>query len=134
MAHSFNKSNEIFYILHIILLNMAKEHSHHHHHHHHDFDKNNAEYFSEKAASYRTELSLELAKRTAKTISNAYSFDVNQTEVLDFACGPGLIAFELLPFAKKIVGADISAGMVDVFNKTVSKIKTKISDKKRRMV
>ena len=106
---------------------MAEEHTHthhhqhhHHHHHHHDFAKANADHFSQHASSYRTELSLEVAKRVAAAVRKNYPFDSNQTEVLDFACGPGLIAFELLPNAKSIVGADLAQGMIDVFNKTVN--------------
>jgi 2-polyprenyl-3-methyl-5-hydroxy-6-metoxy-1,4-benzoquinol methylase len=94
---------------------MAEKHTHHH-----DYAKANAEHFSEQAPSYRTELSLEIAKRCAGIILKNYPFDSNQTEVLDFACGPGLIAFELLPHAKSIVGADLAQGMVDVFNHSVS--------------
>lgn len=99
---------------------MAEQHAHHHHHHHHDFVKNNAEHFTECAQTYRSELSLELAKRCAGAILKKYPFDSNKTEVLDFACGPGLTAWELLPHAKRIVGADAAQGMIDVFNKTVS--------------
>jgi 2-polyprenyl-3-methyl-5-hydroxy-6-metoxy-1,4-benzoquinol methylase len=98
---------------------MAEKHTHHHHHHH-DYAKANAEHFTEQAQSYRTELSLELAKRCAAHILQKYPFDLNKTEVLDFACGPGLIAHELLPHAKRIVGADSAQGMVDVFNHSVS--------------
>ncbi len=105
---------------------MAEEHTHahhhHHHHHHHDYAKANAEHFSQHAPNYRTEFSLELAKRIAAAIRKQYSFDSNQTEVLDFACGPGLIAFELLPYAKSIVGADLAQGMIDVFNQTVNRL------------
>jgi 2-polyprenyl-3-methyl-5-hydroxy-6-metoxy-1,4-benzoquinol methylase len=95
---------------------MAEEHTHHHH----EYAKANAEHFSQQASTYRSELSLELAKRIAGVILKNYTFDSNKTEVLDFACGPGLIAFELLPHAKSIVGADLAQGMVDVFNHTVS--------------
>ena len=100
---------------------MADEHTHHHHHHHdhHDYASANAEHFSEQAANYRSELSLEIAKRCAAVMLKNYPFDSNQTEVLDFACGPGLIALELLPHAKRVVGADLAQGMVDVFNRTV---------------
>lgn len=98
---------------------MAEKHAHHHHHHH-DYAKSNAEHFSEQASTYRTELSLELAKRCAGVILKNYPFNSNETEVLDFACGPGLIAFELLSHAKRIIGADLAQGMVDVFNRTVS--------------
>ena len=92
----------------------------HTHHHHHDYAAANAKHFSEQSASYRTELSLELAKRCADIIGSRYSFDPQATEVLDFACGPGLLAVELLPKVKRIVGADSAQGMVNVFNEQVS--------------
>ncbi|UJR22074.1 hypothetical protein I4U23_025140 [Adineta vaga] len=92
---------------------------HHHHHHHHDYAKANADHFSEKSQTYTTELSTELAKRCAASVLKNYPFDSNQTEVLDFACGPGLVSFQLLPHAKRIEGADLAPGMVDVFNKQV---------------
>ncbi|CAF3376568.1 unnamed protein product [Rotaria socialis] len=97
---------------------MAHEHTHHHHHH--DYAKANADHFSEQASNYRTELSIEIAKRCAAHILKKYPFDSNKTELLDFACGPGLIAFELLPNVKRIVGADSAPGMVEVFNRTVT--------------
>ena len=92
----------------------------HTHAHHHDYAAANAKHFSEQSASYRTELSLELAKRCAGVIASKYSFDSQATEVLDFACGPGLVAFELLPNAKRIVGADSAQGMVKVSNEQVT--------------
>jgi len=98
---------------------MAEKHTHDHHHHH-DYAKSNAEHFTEQAQSYRTELTVESAKRCAGVILKNYPFDSNKTEVLDFACGPGLIAFELLPHAKSITGADSAQGMVNVFNQNVS--------------
>lgn len=108
---------------------MAEQHGHHHHHHdhhhhhhhdhHHDYAKANADHFSDHSASYVTELSTELARRCALAIVKKYPFDPARTEVLDFACGPGLISFQLLPHAKRIVGADLAPGMVAVYNKTV---------------
>ena len=97
---------------------MAEGHSHYHHHH--DYAKANADHFSQHASTYRSELSLETAKRAAGVLRKNYQFDSNQTEVLDFACGPGLIAFELLPDAKSVVGADVAQGMIDVLNESVS--------------
>lgn len=90
------------------------------HKHHHDYAKANAEHFSKQAQTYRSELSLEIAKRCASFVLQKYPFDSNKTEVLDYACGPGLVAFELLPHTKRILGADSATGMVEVFNRTVS--------------
>ncbi|CAF1372042.1 unnamed protein product [Adineta steineri] len=99
---------------------MAEQHAHQHdHHHHHDYEKANADLFTEYAKTYRTEFSCEIAKRCASYILQKYPFDSSKTEVLDYACGPGLVAFELLPHTKRIVGADLAPGMVDVFNQSV---------------
>lgn len=38
-----------------------------------------------------------------------------QMDVLDFACGTGLVSLQLLPFVGSIVGMDSSQGMLDVF-------------------
>ena len=95
-----------------------------HHHHHHDYAAANAKHFSEQAQTYRSELSLQLAKHGAGAILQNYPFDANQTEVLDFACGPGLVGLELLPHVKRLVGADSAQGMVDVFNQYVTDDRT----------
>ena len=85
----------------------------------HNYATANAEHFLERAHSYRTELTVELERRCATSILKLYPFDVNTTEVLDVACGPGLVAFELLSHAKRIVSVDSAQGMVDVFNHNV---------------
>jgi len=87
-------------------------------HHHHDYTAANAKHFNESAETYRTELSLELAKRCAAAIQKKSSLNSEKSVVLDFACGPGLIAFELVSHVKRIVGADAAQAMVNVFNKT----------------
>lgn len=38
-----------------------------------------------------------------------------QTDMLDFACGTGLVSMQLHPFVRSIVGMDSSKGMLDVF-------------------
>ncbi len=94
---------------------MADQHTHQS-----ECTKANAEHFSKEAQNYRNEFSLEIAKRCAAVFLKKYPFDANKTELLDFACGPGLIAFELLPHCKRIVGADAASGMIEVFNRSVS--------------
>ena len=88
-------------------------------HSHHDYGAANAKHFSERAQSYRSELALEMAKRSEAAIRRKFQFNPEETEVLDFACGPGLIAIQLVPDVKRVVGADSAQGMVDVFNKSV---------------
>jgi hypothetical protein len=92
----------------------------HHHAHHHDYAAANAKHLSEQAQTYRSELALQLAKHSAGVILQKYPFDANQTEVLDFTCGPSLVGLELLPHVKRLVGADSAQGMVDVFNQYVT--------------
>lgn len=43
-------------------------------------------------------------------------WDSENTRVLDFACGTGLLSQQLAPYAKQVVGADISEDMVALFN------------------
>ncbi|RDB19283.1 hypothetical protein Hypma_013693 [Hypsizygus marmoreus] len=62
----------------------------------------------------------ERARRTANAVRKAYSFDENETTVMEFACGTGLVSRELAPYSKRIVGVDISQGMVDQFNRRVT--------------
>ncbi|KAJ3525832.1 hypothetical protein NMY22_g10410 [Coprinellus aureogranulatus] len=59
---------------------------------------------------------LELARRTGNAILKSYAFDDESTEVMDFACGSGLLSQQLAPYAKSVVGVDISQGMVDLYN------------------
>lgn len=45
--------------------------------------------------------------------------------LLDYACGPGTVTRPLLPFTSRIVGVDISAGMVAEYNERSEKAGTK---------
>ncbi|CAG8569954.1 4844_t:CDS:2 [Acaulospora morrowiae] len=62
-----------------------------------------------------------VAKKCAKAILNEVEpeFDPEKSEVLDFACGIGLISQELCAHVKSILGVDISKDVVDVYNKKV---------------
>lgn len=44
-------------------------------------------------------------------------FEEDETIVMDFACGVGLVSRELIAHAKSIVGVDISQKMVDEYNR-----------------
>ncbi|KAI0792970.1 S-adenosyl-L-methionine-dependent methyltransferase [Irpex lacteus] len=61
---------------------------------------------------------VQLAKRVCNAIRKTYPglLDEDTTEVMDFACGTGLISRELCPYVKSIVGVDISHNAVDVYN------------------
>lgn len=47
---------------------------------------------------------------------NTKYWNPESTRVLDFACGTGLLSQHLAPYAKQIVGVDISQEMVDIYN------------------
>lgn len=47
---------------------------------------------------------------------NKNVWDEDRTRVLDFACGTGLVSEALAPYAKQIIGVDISPDMVRVYN------------------
>ena len=65
---------------------------------------------------------IEMNRRIAEEVKKVYGkFDPNTTEVLDFACGSGLLSRHLAPLSKSVLGVDISQGMVDVYNEEVSK-------------
>jgi len=52
-------------------------------------------------------------------VLKTYPFKEGETEVMEFACGTGLVSKELVPHVKSILGVDISQGMVDQYNKRV---------------
>ncbi|KAI5117257.1 hypothetical protein M0805_006420 [Coniferiporia weirii] len=100
-------------------------HGHHEHHHEHhdavDYSQTNRAHFDKTAHTYEEiPLVTEVCKKIGNAFLKEYPFDEESTTVLDFACGTGLISRELAPYTKKIVGADISQGMVDQYNLRVS--------------
>ncbi|KAG6898456.1 hypothetical protein C0993_006790 [Termitomyces sp. T159_Od127] len=85
-----------------------------------NFIEANKTHFDKTAAQYdEYPHALERARRTAMKIREAYNFKEDITTVLEFACGTGLVSRELAPYTKRIVGVDISQGMVDQFNTRV---------------
>ncbi|KAI6046689.1 S-adenosyl-L-methionine-dependent methyltransferase [Pisolithus marmoratus] len=85
------------------------------------FEEANKEFFNSAGiAEYYSEPSrVERARRLAAAMLKAYPFAEEETTVMDFACGTGLISRELAPHAKSIVGVDISQNMVDMYNLSV---------------
>ncbi|CAE6344877.1 unnamed protein product [Rhizoctonia solani] len=59
-------------------------------------------------------------KATAK-ILETFPFDKNQTVVMDFACGIGMISQRLVPHSKSIIGVDISSKSVEFYNERATK-------------
>ncbi|KAG5641802.1 hypothetical protein DXG03_004168 [Asterophora parasitica] len=80
------------------------------------FSEANQSHFDGIAHEYDKPQAIERARRTAVKMRKAYDFDEDGTTVLEYACGTGLVSRELSPYAKRIVGVDISQGMVDQFN------------------
>lgn len=62
-------------------------------------------------------MAAEMVESLSNAILKAYPFDKEGTVVLDYACGTGSISRRLAPHCKTLIGADISQGMVDQFNK-----------------
>ncbi|KAK2460653.1 hypothetical protein APHAL10511_007123 [Amanita phalloides] len=88
----------------------------------HVFLQANKRHFDHIACRYDQNINLlTLARKSARAILNAYPFKEDETSVMDYACGSassnaGLISRELAPYAKTILGVDISQGMVDQYN------------------
>ncbi|EJC98903.1 S-adenosyl-L-methionine-dependent methyltransferase [Fomitiporia mediterranea MF3/22] len=99
------------------------EQGHEIHHEHHgaiDYAEANREYFNKTASAYDEKPHLqEVVASIGRGLLKEYNFDADKTHVMDFACGTGLVSRELALHAKKIVGVDISQGMVDIYNTRV---------------
>ncbi|KAI0344984.1 S-adenosyl-L-methionine-dependent methyltransferase [Trametopsis cervina] len=102
---------------------MSHHHQHPQEHKEHDFVAANEVHYDASAGELDTRPEwIKLARDSCEAMHNAYPelFDKENTTVLDFACGPGLISRELYPFVKSLVGVDISQGVVDVYNRRVA--------------
>ncbi|CAB4396828.1 unnamed protein product [Rhizophagus irregularis] len=78
--------------------------------------------FDTNASDYdKIPFCLTVAKNCSKAIIDELGNELNpeKTEVIDFACGTGLISQELRSYVKSIVGIDMAQGMVDEYNKKV---------------
>ncbi|TFY71652.1 hypothetical protein EVG20_g1362 [Dentipellis fragilis] len=105
----------------------------------------NKQHFTDIAETYgELPSAKKLAKYLAVAMRKLYAFDKNSTSVLDFGCGPGkpdsilvfdaarwnscmdgctgLVSSELAADTKKVVGVDISEGMVEQYNKRMQKL------------
>jgi cyclopropane fatty-acyl-phospholipid synthase-like methyltransferase len=118
---------------------MSDHHDHprdHSSEHNHDYTKANAEHFDKESKNQvMIEHGTRLAQSSVPFILKHYKFDKRTTEVLDFASGwgasilavenyecvffwrtTGLVSERIIPYAKSILGVDISQGMVDLYN------------------
>ncbi|KAK9898921.1 S-adenosyl-L-methionine-dependent methyltransferase [Cystobasidium minutum MCA 4210] len=97
-------------------------HDEHHAHHHdsHDLEERNRAHWDKVAKEYEYPASAYLTANLAQGIYDRFLKQLDNKEIalLDYACGPGLVSYKLLEEGqvKKIVGADVSDGMVEQFN------------------
>ncbi|KAF8582386.1 S-adenosyl-L-methionine-dependent methyltransferase [Ramaria rubella] len=98
-------------------------HPHTHGHSHSELAQANSDFFdSEEGATIQhSEDAKKVAVDSVKAILGVYEFDKENTTVLDFACGLGLVSKGLAPHAKSVVGVDISQRMVNDFNAQAAK-------------
>ncbi|KAI5816602.1 S-adenosyl-L-methionine-dependent methyltransferase [Pyronema omphalodes] len=81
----------------------------------------NIDFFDKLAPTYGHGHSHQSANKTVikALLSNKelLNLDEDNTRVLDYACGTGMISQSLLPHIKSVVGMDISPGMIEAYNK-----------------
>ena len=76
----------------------------------------NKEKFDEASKEWdKSDFKLNLAKNITDAILEELTFDGSQ-RVLDFGCGTGLVGLNIAPFVKSVVGADVSQGMLEMFD------------------
>ncbi|CAG8529210.1 16998_t:CDS:2 [Dentiscutata heterogama] len=81
--------------------------------------ESNKEYFNKDASTYDTHPARVLcAKKCAEAILREVK-DPEGYEVMDFACGTGLISQDLCAHVKSVLGVDLSQNMVNEYNKKV---------------
>ncbi|KAL4944874.1 hypothetical protein BDV06DRAFT_219930 [Aspergillus oleicola] len=92
-----------------------------------EFAEKNRQAFEEKSRTYRAEF-----PKVVDDLVNAFQIHRNwfsdtwtdtsagknkDVKMLEYACGPGHISLTLAPFVSRVVGMDISEGMIEEFNK-----------------
>jgi len=65
---------------------------------------------------------VELGKAVSEYVNK---FVDNNTEILDFGCGTGLVSLNFCDKVKQIVGVDLSCEMVNIYNEKAKKIECK---------
>ncbi|KAF8320116.1 S-adenosyl-L-methionine-dependent methyltransferase [Clavulina sp. PMI_390] len=95
---------------------------HHSHHHEHDpYLEANRTHFDKDAHKYDDRpIAVELARRVGEHVQTKVTFNEDESVLLEYACGTGLVSQALAPYCKTIVGVDISQGMVDWYNTRVA--------------
>jgi ubiquinone/menaquinone biosynthesis C-methylase UbiE len=86
-------------------------------------EQNNTNNFDEAAATWDEKPQrVEMAKKVAQAVLHEAQPD-KKTEVLDYGCGTGLVAFHLAPHVKIVIGADSSTGMLEVLQQKIEQHK-----------
>ncbi|KAG8808572.1 hypothetical protein FRC17_003887, partial [Serendipita sp. 399] len=62
----------------------------------------------------------QVAKQVVDLIRNKVALSEESTIMLDYACGTGQISRKSEPYVKKVIGVDISQGMVNQYNQRAS--------------
>ena len=75
--------------------------------------------FDGEAASWDKEPGrLKLAAEIARAIADEVPLSADM-DMLDFGCGTGLVALELLPSVRSVLGVDGSRGMIEIMNRKI---------------
>ncbi|KAL4920273.1 S-adenosyl-L-methionine-dependent methyltransferase [Aspergillus aurantiobrunneus] len=92
-----------------------------------DFTEKNRQVFDKQSRTYKSEFE-KVVKTLVNVVQNQRTWvsdtwidtlagKAKEIKVLEYACGPGHISLALAPFASRVIGMDISDGMIDEFNK-----------------
>ncbi|KAI0031347.1 S-adenosyl-L-methionine-dependent methyltransferase, partial [Vararia minispora EC-137] len=94
------------------------DHAHvHQHSHDHSYIQANVEHFDKMVDEYENiPGARELMTHIGATFRKTGVFSKEKTNVLDFACGIGMLSREIFPISKSIVGIDISPNSVKAYN------------------
>ncbi|PCH34187.1 S-adenosyl-L-methionine-dependent methyltransferase [Wolfiporia cocos MD-104 SS10] len=102
-----------------------QEHHDHAHHHAHSHAAANKAHFDVQAGEYdNTPGAIEMTANQVAAINKVYPALLNEnTTVLDFACGTGLISEHIAPRVHSVLGVDISDAMVEKYNARATKLR-----------
>ncbi|KAG8822331.1 hypothetical protein FRC19_006172 [Serendipita sp. 401] len=62
----------------------------------------------------------QVSKQFADLIREKCTLGKENTSMMDYACGTGQMSRKLEPYVQKVIGVDISQGMIDYYNKRAS--------------
>ncbi|KAL4862037.1 hypothetical protein BDV12DRAFT_179343 [Aspergillus spectabilis] len=95
-----------------------------------DFAEKNRQVFDKMSRTYRSEFPnvvetlINVVQDQRTWVSDVWTDTEKgkgkEIKMLEYACGPGHISLALAPYVSRVVGMDISDGMIEEFNKNVS--------------